>query len=164
MLSHLNRICTVCQYSQGTKIFQYCNCPAGQVTNNFHSSCKHMHLSFKSTCNKEHKVVICNMTSWNKFSKSTCPTGQVLWEELLVLSIFHLKLQAEITSGQVEFLSPDSNFETFVLKHSLILFFLVFFRRFDGCSTCGEVVRKRQQRLTCRECGLLCHRTCSGKF
>ena len=68
MLSHLNRICTVCQYSQGTKIFQYCNCPAGQVTNNFHSSCKHMHLSFKSTCNKEHKVVICNMTS-----KSTCP-------------------------------------------------------------------------------------------
>ena len=33
---------------QGTKIFQYCTCPAGQVTYNFHSSCKHMHLSFKS--------------------------------------------------------------------------------------------------------------------
>ena len=25
---------------------------------NFHSSCKHMHLSFKSVCNKEHKGVI----------------------------------------------------------------------------------------------------------
>ena len=47
---------------QGTKIFQYCTCPAGQVTYNFHFSCKHMHLSFKSICNKEHKGVICNMT------------------------------------------------------------------------------------------------------
>ena len=36
MLSHLNKICTVCQYSQGTKIFQYCNCPAGQVTYRYH--------------------------------------------------------------------------------------------------------------------------------
>ena len=26
------------------------------------SSCKHMHLSFKSVCNREHKGVICNMT------------------------------------------------------------------------------------------------------
>ena len=33
---------------QGTKIFQYSTCPAGRVTYNFHSSCKHMHLSFKS--------------------------------------------------------------------------------------------------------------------
>ena len=164
MLSHLNRDCTVFQYSQGTKIFQYCTCPAGRVTYNFHSSFKHMHLSFKSICNKEPKGVICNMTSWSNFSQSTCPTGGVLWEELLVLPIFHSYLQGEITSGQVEFLSPDSDFEIFVLKHSLILFFLVFFRRFDGCNTCGEVVRKRQQRLTCRECGLLCHRTCSGKF
>ena len=40
---------------QGTNIFQYCTCPAGRVTYNFHSSCKHMHLSFKSVCNKEHK-------------------------------------------------------------------------------------------------------------
>ena len=48
-------MCTVCQ---GTKIFQYCTCPAGRVTYNFHSSCKHMHLSFKSVCNKE----LCNMT------------------------------------------------------------------------------------------------------
>ena len=37
---------------QGTKIFQYCTCPAGRVTYNFHLSCKHMHLSFKSVCNK----------------------------------------------------------------------------------------------------------------
>ena len=47
---------------QGTKIFQYCTCPTGRVTYNFHLSCKHMHLSFKSICNKEHKVVICYMT------------------------------------------------------------------------------------------------------
>ena len=44
------------------KIFQYCTCLAEQVTHNFHSSCKHMHLSFKSVCNKEDKEVICNMT------------------------------------------------------------------------------------------------------
>ena len=39
---------------QGTKIFQYCTCPAGWVTYSFHLSCKHMHLSFKSVCNIEH--------------------------------------------------------------------------------------------------------------
>ena len=44
----------------GDKIFQYCTCPAGRVTYNFHLSCKHMYLSFKSICNKEHKGVICN--------------------------------------------------------------------------------------------------------
>ena len=49
----------------GTKIVQYCTCPAGRVTYNFHSSCKHMHLSFKSVCNKGHKRVICNTTSSN---------------------------------------------------------------------------------------------------
>ena len=47
--------------SQGTKIYQNCTCPSGRVTYNFHSSCKHMHLSFKSVYNKEHKGVICNM-------------------------------------------------------------------------------------------------------
>ena len=76
-------------YIQGTKIFQYCTCPAGRVTYNFHSSCKHVHLSFKSVCNKEHKGVICNMTSSSNSSKSTRPVGQVLLEELLVLSRFH---------------------------------------------------------------------------
>ena len=29
---------------QRTKIFKYCTCPAGRVTYNFHSSCKHMHV------------------------------------------------------------------------------------------------------------------------
>ena len=58
---------------QGTKIFQYCTCPAGQVTYNFHLSCKHMHLSFKSVCNKEHKGVICNMTSSSWDEWSFCP-------------------------------------------------------------------------------------------
>ena len=52
---------------------------------NFHSSCKHMHLSFKSVCNKEHKGVLCNMTSSSNSSQSTRPVGRVLWEELLVL-------------------------------------------------------------------------------
>ena len=68
---------------QGTKIFQYCTCPAGPVTHNFLSSCKHMHLSFKSVCNKEHQGVICNMTSSSYPSQCTRPTGRVLWEELL---------------------------------------------------------------------------------
>ena len=75
---------------QGTKIFQYCTGPAGQVTYNFHSSCKHIYMSFKSLCNKEHKGVICNMTSSSNSSQSTRPVGRVLWEELLFLSRFHL--------------------------------------------------------------------------
>ena len=49
-------------YIQGTKIFKYCTCPAEQVTYNFHSYCKHMHLSFKSVCIKEHKGVIRALT------------------------------------------------------------------------------------------------------
>ena len=73
---------------QGTKIFQYCTCPAGHVTYNFHPSCKPIHLSFKSICNKEHKGVLCNMTSSNS-SQSTRPIGRVLWEESLVLSRFY---------------------------------------------------------------------------
>ena len=76
-------------FTQGTKIFQYCTCPAGRVTYNFHLSCKHMHLSFKSECNKEHKGVICNMNSSSNSSQSTRPKGRVFWEELLVLSRFH---------------------------------------------------------------------------
>ena len=67
--------------AQGTKIYQYCTCPAGPTTYNFHSSCKHMHLSFKSVCNKEHKGVIYNMTSLSNSSQSTHLTGRVLWEE-----------------------------------------------------------------------------------
>ena len=70
-------------YQQGTNIFQYCSCPAGRVTYNFHSSSKHMNLSFKSVCNKEHKGVICNMTSLSNSSQSIRPIGRVLWEEYL---------------------------------------------------------------------------------
>ena len=58
---------------QGTKIFKYCTCPAGRVTYNFHSSCKHMHMSIKSVCNKEHKWAICNTTSSSNSSLSTRP-------------------------------------------------------------------------------------------
>ena len=72
-----------------TKILKYCTYPAVQVTCNFRASCKIMHLSFKSVCNKEHKGVICNMTSSSNSFQSTRPTGQVLLEELLVLSRFH---------------------------------------------------------------------------
>ena len=96
---------------QGTKIFQYCTCPAGPVTYNFHSSCKHMHLSFKRLCNKEHKGVICNKTSSSYSSQSTRPTGQVLWEELLVISRF--------TNARVEFLSPDISFSNNFFKKFL---------------------------------------------
>ena len=46
-------------------------------------------LDFKSVCNKEHKGVICNMTSSSTFSQSTCLIGRVLWEELLILSRVH---------------------------------------------------------------------------
>ena len=42
-----------------------------------HSSCKDnvMHLSFKSVCNKEHKGVICNMTSLSYSYQRTHNTG-----------------------------------------------------------------------------------------
>ena len=73
----------------GNTNISYCTCPAGPVTYNIHSSCKHMHFSFKSVCNKEHKGVTYQMTSASYSSQSTCPTGLVLWEELLVLSRFH---------------------------------------------------------------------------
>ena len=63
---------------QGTKIFQYWTCPAGQVTYNFTQ-----HLSFKSVCNREHKGVKCNMILRSNSSKSTCPTGWALCEEFI---------------------------------------------------------------------------------
>ena len=65
------------------------------MTYNFHLSPKHMHLSFKSVCNKEHKGVISNMTSSSNSSQSTRPVGRVLWKELLVLSRFHSLLRAD---------------------------------------------------------------------
>ena len=48
-----------------------------------HTSCKHMHLSFKNVCNKEHKGVICNMTSSSNSFQSTCPTGEVFGKNYL---------------------------------------------------------------------------------
>ena len=81
---------------QGTKIFKYLlylSCRTSDLQ--FILVCKNMHLSFKSVCNKEHKGVICNMTSLSNSFQSTCPTGRVLLEELLVLSRFSLV----ITSG-----------------------------------------------------------------
>ena len=35
-------------------------------------------------------------------------------------------------------------------------------RRFDECKRCGEVVRMRQEKLVCLECGLLFHRSFSN--
>ena len=46
-------------------------------------------------CNKELKLVICNTTSSSNSFESTRTTGRVLWEELLVLSRFHLKFRAD---------------------------------------------------------------------
>ena len=46
-----------------------------RMSDSFHSSCKHMHLSFKSVYNKEHKGVICNMSSSSNSSQSTSPAG-----------------------------------------------------------------------------------------
>ena len=48
--------------SPGDKNISRCTCPAGRVINNFHLSCKHMYLSFKSLCNKEHMGVIYNLS------------------------------------------------------------------------------------------------------
>ena len=62
-MTDLSFMSTYVQACQGTKIFQYSSCPAGRVTYNFHSPCKHMHSSFKTICYKEHKGVICNITS-----------------------------------------------------------------------------------------------------
>ena len=70
---------TIPQGNQGTKIFKYCTCPAGRVTYNFHSFRKQLHLSFKSICNKEHKGVICNMTTSSNSFQSTRPTGRITY-------------------------------------------------------------------------------------
>ena len=75
----------------GTKTFQYCTGPSGRVTYNFHSSCKHIHLSFKSVCNKEHKGAICNDFLEQFFPKHSSYRTSA-FEELLVLSRFHSKL------------------------------------------------------------------------
>ena len=37
----------VLELYQGTKLFQYCTCPAGRVTYNSHLSCKHIHRPLK---------------------------------------------------------------------------------------------------------------------
>ena len=63
------------------------------MTYNFHSPCKHMHLSF----NKEHKGAICNMTSSSNSSQSTRPLGQVLWENYL--SCLDFTRNYELMSG-----------------------------------------------------------------
>ena len=99
--TNVHNALVICNHSpqsqQGTKIFQYCTCPAGQVANSFHLSCKHKHLSFKSVCNKEHKRVICYMTSSSNSSQSTRPTGRVLGKNYL--SFLDLTRNYKWTSG-----------------------------------------------------------------
>ena len=94
---HMTSYTTKSYAIQGTKKFQYCTCPAGRVTYNFHSSCKHMHLSFKSVCNKEHKGEICNRTSLSNSSQSTRPVGRVLGKNYL--SFLDVTRNYEQTSG-----------------------------------------------------------------
>ena len=110
--------------TQGTKIFQYCTCPAGRVTYNFHLPCKHMHLSFKSICNKEHKGVICNMTSSSNFPLSTRPTGRVLWEELLVFLDFTHNNQR--TNGIFDPCHPS--FETLFSYQGNTVYYSVYYK------------------------------------
>ena len=61
------------------------------------------------------------ISSSNSFL-STRPTGRVLWKELLVLSRFH-SISLVITSGRVEFLSPEEKKKE-VNIHSRHLVFL----------------------------------------
>ena len=56
---------------QGTKIFQYCTWPAGRVTYNFHSSCKHMQCPLKGYAIKNIR------TSLSNSCQSTRPTGRM---------------------------------------------------------------------------------------
>ena len=51
----------------------------------------HVYSSTFQTCANpgEHKRVMCNMTSWSNSFQSTCPTGRVFGEELLVLFRLH---------------------------------------------------------------------------
>ena len=98
---------------QVTKIFQYCTCPAGRVTYNINSSRKHMHLSFKSICNKEHKGVICNMTSSSNSSQSTRP-GKNYW------SFVEFTRNYEQTSG---IFVPWGTQNMFKLMYKTILLF-----------------------------------------
>ena len=59
------KISNIFMLPEGTAhgVQKYFNIATWRMTYNFHSSCKHMHLSFKRMCNKELKRVICNMTS-----------------------------------------------------------------------------------------------------
>ena len=69
-----------------------------RTSDNFHSSCKHMHLSFRSVCNQEQKGVIYNMISSSNSSQSSrlSALGRIT-------SPFYISL---LMSGRVEFLSP----------------------------------------------------------
>ena len=49
------------ELKQGTKIFQYCTCPAGRVTRP-----ANVYLTFKSVYNKEHKGVICTNVTYKE--------------------------------------------------------------------------------------------------
>ena len=85
-------------FVQRTKYFNIGTCPARQVTYNFHSSCKHMHLSFKSVCNKEHKGVI-----W--LPRVILPKALVLQDECFGKNYSSYLDFTWITSARVEFLS-----------------------------------------------------------
>ena len=62
---------------QGAKIFQYCTCPAGQVTYSVHLSCKPRHLSFKSVCNKEYMGVMTSSSNSSHFTRNNERTSGI---------------------------------------------------------------------------------------
>ena len=82
------------------------------MTYNFQLSCKRMRLSCKSVCNKEHKGIICNMTSLSNSTQSTRPIGRVIWEELLILSRFHWLLRRD----EWNFCPLTAHFELFYMS------------------------------------------------
>ena len=77
-----------------------------------------MHLSFKSICNKEHKGVICNMTSSSNSSQSTRPTGRVLGKNYSSFldftrnfcSLYHIETNLILSQvGPLTWLTPQTD-------------------------------------------------------
>ena len=72
----------------------------------FHSSSKHMHLCFKRVYNKEHKGVICNMTSSSNSSQSTHSVGRGLGKNYS--SFLDFTHNNKLTSGIFVLWSDDT--------------------------------------------------------
>ena len=103
------------------------------MTYNFHSSCKHLHLSFKRECNKEHEGGICNMT---------CKVPYIPAKMIFTPSQFHNCIPYILTT---RFHSQYSENAIFALRFFTLTlqdkcfgknysFFLDFTRNYEGTS------------------------------